>query len=114
LLVDLAQVQPSGQSLRNAIDIVRIDDQRVYQFARRSGELAEHQYPGFVITGRNEFLRNQVHAVVKATHIAHVSRSVALEHVCRFHVSLEVGHRHELAVSKTSIDSGDVCANTRG
>ena len=48
------------------LDVVRVDDQRLGQLARRAGELRQHQHALLVVARGDELLRHQVHAVVQA------------------------------------------------
>ena len=51
---------------RALVDIVRIDHERVRQFAGRTGELAENEDALFIVASRHEFFRHQIHPVMKA------------------------------------------------
>src|SRR6185436_8610079 len=48
------------------LDVVRVDDQRLGEVARRAGELRKQQHALLVVARGDELLRHQVHAVVQA------------------------------------------------
>ena len=48
------------------VGIVRVDDQRFGQLARRAGEARQDQHALLVVACGNEFLRHQIHPVVQA------------------------------------------------
>src|SRR5439155_24027940 len=58
--------------------VIRIDEQRVVQLARRARELRQHQHALLVVARSDELLGDQVHAVVQAGHDAHVSGAIVL------------------------------------
>jgi hypothetical protein len=62
------------------VGVVRIDDDRLRQLARRTGKLAQHQHAAFVVTRRDKFLGHQVHAIVQAAHHAEFSGTIVLVH----------------------------------
>ena len=60
------------------LDVVRIDDQGLGEFARRPGEAAQDEHPLLVVARRHEFLADEVHAVVQAGDEADVGGAVEL------------------------------------
>ena len=63
-----------------SLEIVRVDDQRLGQLARGAGELAQHEHAALVVARGDELLRDQVHAVVQAAHVAEVRGAIVAEH----------------------------------
>src|SRR5207253_2064085 len=66
------------QRVRALLAVIRIDEQRVVQLARRARELRQHQHALLVVARSDELLGDQVHAVVQAGHDAHVSGAIVL------------------------------------
>jgi transcriptional regulator GlxA family with amidase domain len=64
------------QRVGRLLDVVRVDQQRLGQLARRAGEPAQDQHALLVVARRDELLAHQVHAVVQAGDHAHVGRAV--------------------------------------
>ena len=59
-----------------AVDVVGIDDQRIVQLLRRARERAQHEDPILIVTCGNEFLRDQVHAVVQGADDAELRETI--------------------------------------
>ena len=64
------------QAVGKRIDRERIDVHRVFELARRAGEFRQHQHAVFVAARSDEFLRDQIHAVVQRRHHAHVGGAI--------------------------------------
>ena len=60
------------------VGVVRIDDQRLGQFARGAGELRQDQHALLVVARGDELLGDQVHAVVQAADEAEVGGAMVL------------------------------------
>ena len=69
-------VRAALQRVGALLDVVRIDEQRVLQLARGAGEAAQHEHALLVVARGDEFLADQVHAVVQAGHQADVGGPV--------------------------------------
>ena len=65
LLVD-RHGERDAERRRAFVGVVRIDDQRLRQFARGAGELRQDKHAAFVVVRGDEFLGDEVHAVVQA------------------------------------------------
>src|SRR4051812_3894652 len=61
------------------IGVVGIHDQCFRQLTRGAGEEAEDQHTPFVVTRRNEFFRDEIHAVVEARDHAEIGAAIILE-----------------------------------
>src|SRR5699024_6683045 len=64
-----------------ALDVVRVDQQRLTELVRGAGELAEHQHPAQVVPGGHVLLGHQVHPVPQRRHQHHVGRPVQGHHL---------------------------------
>ena len=71
------------------VGVIGIDDQRLGEFPRRTGEAGQDQHTAVVVTGRNELLRDQVHAVVEAADEAQVRGAQVFVDGIRFVVLLD-------------------------
>ena len=81
----------SGHRLCRLVEVVRIDDERLGQLARRAGERAEHQHAALVVARGDELLGDQVHAVVQAADVAEVRCLEEAEHLGRLVVPARAG-----------------------
>ena len=66
----------SANGFGGLLDVVRIHQQSVAQFARGSGELAQDQYAAFVAARGEELLGHQVHTVVQRGHQAEIGGAI--------------------------------------
>jgi hypothetical protein len=66
---------------RALVDVVGIDDEGLGKLARGAGELREHEHAAIVVARGDEFLRDEVHAVVEARDHRDVAPAVVLVHV---------------------------------
>jgi hypothetical protein len=57
--------QREQDGLGGLIDVIRVHQQRIAEFAGGAGELAEDQHAPLIVTGSQKFLGDQVHAVVE-------------------------------------------------
>src|SRR6188472_1690363 len=83
--------------------------QRCRQFARRTRECAEYQDAALVVACAHKFFRDQVHAVVKTTDVAHVAGSQELEYVRWFVVLFKENDGTVVTRSEATVDSIDGC-----
>ena len=58
------------------VNVVRIDQQGVTQFARRTGETTQHQHSVFIVAGCEELFRDKVHSIVQRRNQAQVGCTV--------------------------------------
>ena len=68
--------QRGVQRVGERIDRERIDVDRVFELARGAGEFRQHQHAVLVAARGDEFLGDQVHAVVQRRHHAHVGGAI--------------------------------------
>lgn len=69
-------VDGAGEGVGKSVHVVRIDDERVVQLLRGARHLAEHQHAVLVLSCRDEFLGDEIHAVVQRADDAEVSETV--------------------------------------
>src|ERR1700730_15089682 len=65
-------LQRSPDGFGSLVDVVRIHQKGVAEFARSSRELAQNQYAAFVVARRQKFLGNQIHAIVQGGYHAKI------------------------------------------
>src|SRR5581483_695506 len=95
------EVNGVGQLLR----IIRIDQQRVAQFAARTGEPAQDQDALFVVPRCNKLLGDEVHAVVKRRDQAQVRRPVISPNLAMRVVALEEDDRLPASRLESPVDA---------
>src|SRR2546422_5381471 len=66
----------SQQRVLYRVEVVRVAQECLAQFARRAGKLAEHERASMVGPRRHVFLCHQVHSVSQWGHHHHVGRAV--------------------------------------
>ena len=64
------------QRVGEAVDVVRIDDERLVQLLRRARQRAQHQHAVLVVARRDELLGDEVHPVVQRADDAEVREAV--------------------------------------
>ena len=77
------------------IGVVRIDDDRFRQLARRTRELAQHQHAALVVARRDELLGHQIHPVVQTADEAQIRGAEILVDVLRL-VMLDLEHHRRV------------------
>ena len=67
--------------------VVGIDDQRLCQFARGAGETRQEEHALLVVARGDEFLGDEIHAVVQARDDAEIGGAKKLKHLLRLVVA---------------------------
>ena len=76
LLLFRLHLQGHPDGVGGLVDVIRVHQQRIAQFAGRPGELAQDQHAAFVLARGQKFFRYQVHAVVQRGHQTKIGGSI--------------------------------------
>jgi len=68
-------------SLSDLVNVIRIDDQRIEEFSRGSGELAEDEHAAFILPSSHKLLGHQVHAIMERRHKTDVGSTVKRDNI---------------------------------
>ena len=86
--------------------VVRIDDQRRIQFARRAGELRQHQNARIVrILRRDILLRHQVHPVAQRRHQPDLRLGIERHQRTAREAAVQIAQRHPVHFGEAAVDA---------
>ena len=99
-----------GEALRQCAGdpglVVRIDDQRRGQLARRAGKLRQHQHAGIVrVLCRDVFLGHKVHPVAQRRHQPDPRFRVERHQCIAREAAVEVAQGHPVEIGEAAVDS---------
>ena len=92
---------------RETLDVVRVDDDRLFQFLRSARHFAQHQDAAKVVARGNELLGDQVHPVVEGADDAEVGEPIEGHELPDAERGLTISDRPDesgLAVPRVDLD----------
>ena len=85
------------EGVREAVDVVWVDDQRILQLLGRARQRAQHEHAVLVVARGDEFLGHQIHSIVQRADDAEVRESVECDQADNCQRRSMIDHRRRAA-----------------